>query len=147
MSVATKQIRVSKSGDAAKRLLDAIGDISGIFVLGPRILVAVYERAKHAANSNGDVVTKGGVIIGFKEGGTLSEDQWQGKVCLVLKKGGLAFAGGYASGLEHSDRVEVGDWIVIRPTDGFAMLRGGTTCRLVTDSNVLMKVPAPDTVW
>jgi len=142
MSVATKQIRVSKSGDAAKRLLDAVGDISEVKPLGPRVLVAVYERSEGSQ----DVKTESGIIIPFVKGGTLDEDQFQGKVCLVLKKGSLAFGKGYASE-PHDDNVEAGDWVVIRPSDGFAMLRGGVTCREVRDVDIMLKVPAPDTVW
>lgn len=141
-TVATKALSVANQSNAAERILAEVGDLSGVTVLGPRILVAVYERSE----GDKDVKTSGGIIIPFVKGGTLDEDKFQGKVCLVLKTNSMAFGEGYANG-EHADQVKEGDWVVLRPSDGFAMLRGAVTCRLVKDVDVLMKVPAPDTVW
>lgn len=141
-TIASRAMRIASDADAAKNILSAVGDVSGIDVLGPRVLVAVYERAEGSK----EVKTAGGVIVPWVKGGTLDEDQFQGKVCLVLKKGSLAFREGYAAE-GHDNDVKEGDWIVLRPTDGFAMLRGNVTCRLVKDADILMKVPSPDAVF
>lgn len=143
MALTAKTFKVADVSNAAKTITDAVGDLSGVSVLGPRVLVAVYERAE----GEQEVKTSAGIIIPFVKGGTLDEDKFQGKVCLVLKSGPLAFGEGYANDLSHGDSVKEGDWIVLRPTDGFAMVRGGIMCRLIKDADILMKVPAPDTVW
>ena len=49
----------------------------------------------------------------------------------------------------HSQSVEVGDWVVIRPSEGWALTltQNEVLCRMVTESAIRMKIPSPDAVW
>lgn len=123
--------------DPKEKILRQIGDISKIEVGPCKLLVATYIRPEKTA---------GGIILTAK---TLAEDEYQGKVGLVLKLGPLCF--------ENSDshnfggfKVAVGDWVMYRVSDGFMVkLTGqdkGEHCRVIEDAMIQAKLPHPDAV-
>lgn len=121
------------TSDPKADLLAKIGDISDGKVFGPQILVATYFRP---------AITAGGIHLSPK---TLQEDQFQGKIGLVLAMGPTAFK--ETGNIDFGGLTcKVGDWIVYSPHDGLQMAIHGKDnhCRLIDDVQVRMTVPNPD---
>lgn len=141
--IATNTIKFVHEDDPKQAIIDAAGDLEGYTVYGPRILVGVYQPPK------GDATIEHGtlkLIAPDITGGTKEEYAFQGRVCLVLKKGSLAFKDDEATQF-HRDDVQVGDWVVIKPLDGGSISVGKQLCRLVNDHHIQMTVPHPDAVF
>lgn len=134
-----REIAQAAQTDPKQALLDAVGDISGYTLFGPRVLVATYIRPES---------TRGGIILPDR---TLAEDRFQGKVGLVIAKGPLAFVdddNAKFGGL----KAEVGDWVVYRASDGLEMFTlddggEGTPCRVMYDQNIIAVVDDPAAVY
>lgn len=120
--------------DPANELLAKVGDISKIDILHNQILVAVYIRPEK---------TKSGIWLSDQ---TRSEDRYQGKAGLVLKKGPLAFVDDDANKF-HGQNVKVNDWVFFRVSDGFPVVLNGVLCRLLEEVHVKGKIPSPDVVF
>ena len=94
-------------------------------------------------------MTAGGIIITNK---TRDEDKWQGKVGLVLKKGPSAFVD-ESNQWFRDVKVEVGDWVVSRPSDGWSLTYNNretgdeVLCRLIDDTFIRSTIPHPDSVF
>lgn len=104
-----------------------------IKVLGADVLCAVYLRPKQ---------TKGGIVLPDQY---RKEDEFQGKVGLVIKKGPLAFK----DDGEHKFgdvAPEIGDWVLFRVGDTFELIIGERKFRLVQDVNIRAIIDAPDIV-
>lgn len=114
--------------DPKTEITEKIGDLSKIELFGPEVLVATYVRPEKTA---------GGIIQTSK---TRDEDNWQGKVGLVLKTGSDAFFG-------DGRDLKVGDWVFYRPSDGFDMQVNGVRCRLLKDNSIRGRLPNPDILW
>jgi co-chaperonin GroES (HSP10) len=136
-----RKIAEASAADPRKAIYDAIGDISGIELAHNLVLVATYVRP---------AMTQGGIHL---PDSALQEDRFQGKPALVLALGPLAFVddgvarfGGFT--------VEPGDWVLVRPSDGWEMFkvdqttgRDGTSCRLFEDANIKAKLADPTLVY
>jgi co-chaperonin GroES (HSP10) len=120
--------------DPKKKLADEVGDISAVELFQNQILVAVYIRPQK---------TKSGLYLSDK---TTDEDRYQSKVGLLLKAGPRAFEPD-GSGWFENERFETGDWLVFRPSDGWAITVNGVLCRILQDVQVRGRVDAPDRVW
>jgi co-chaperonin GroES (HSP10) len=120
--------------DPRQEILKKIGDISDIEIFNNQILVGIYFRPTKTA---------GGIHLPDQ---VRAEDRFQGKVGLVLKKGPAAFVDETGKWFQGMD-VDIGDWIVLRPSDGWAINIYGVECRLVEDTSVRVRIPAPDAVW
>ena len=127
--------------DPKQTLLDKVGDLSGIEVFGTDVLVGIYMRPNR---------TKSGLYL---SDATVDEDRWQSKAALVLKLGNTAFCD--ENGVKFRD-INVGDWIIIRPSDGFAVQLSSTSattsreavpCRIVTDIHIRARITHPDTLY
>lgn len=124
-------------------LWDAMGDLETVEVLNNDILVAIYERPK---------VTAGGIHL---TDSVRDEDKSQGKVGMVVKMGALACkdriaepdetAGDTAWGRPH--QFALGDWVVFRASDGWAVTVNKKLCRMVRDADIRMRAEQPDQVW
>lgn len=132
--------------DPRDALLAKVGDLGGIDVFGADILTAVYQRPNK---------TKSGIILTDR---SLSEDAYQSKAHLILKMGPMAFQDDENMKFRDEDRCKVGDWIVLRPSDGqlvtlntlnSAILSKDATvlCRIVKDISVKMRIAHPDQIW
>ena len=114
-----------------KEIFDAIGDLSKLDRLfSARVLVATYVRPEK---------TSGGVYLTQKE---QSEDVYQGRVGLVLKKGPRAFADDGASSF-FGQNVEVGEWVTYNPGDAKRIQINNVNCRIVEDTQIDMVVTDP----
>lgn len=120
-----------------KVIFDAMGDISGLEIYHNQVLIAVYQRPER---------TIGGIIVPDTTGGTRDEDKWQGKVGLIVKLGPDAFDD--PGGKWFRDvNLKVGDWVIFRPSDGWAITVHKTLCRILEDTVIRGKIDHPDRVW
>lgn len=116
------------TGDPKEEIWKAIGDLSDLKLFGNEVLVAIYIRPQK---------TSSGI---FLTDNYRDEDKWQGKIGLVLKKGGTSL-------VAETDKVEVNDWVLFRPSDGWGLTVNGVMCRLL-DDRVIRGAPAkPDTIY
>lgn len=123
--------------DPATKLLDELGDISGIEVFNDRVLVAIY---RHEGKTRGGILTP---IV------THTESDYQGKAGLVLKVGPCVNP-------EGRDRVRgadvtPGDWVIVNPSSGLSMHAGKhgskAMLRMLPESEIHMRVSQPDLIW
>lgn len=120
--------------DPAKKIIEEIGDLSKIELFNNQILVGVYIRPQK---------TKSGLYLSEK---TTEEDRFQSKVGLLLKLGPRAFEPN-DEGWFDGETFNINDWLVFRPSDGWSITVHGVLCRILTDTQVKMRVPNPDEVW
>lgn len=106
-------------------------DLKNTEVFNDRVLVAVYERPDKTA---------GGILLADQ---TKAEDKYQGKAALIVKLGPLANIDAKARGGE----LAVGDWVAIRPSDGWALNINQKLCRLLSEKDVHLRIPSPDSVY
>jgi len=120
--------------DPKEKLFAEIGDLSKFEVFNTGVLLAVYVRPEK---------TKSGFYLTDK---TREEDRYQSKVGLVVRKGPSAFVesdGKWFDGLN----IDVGDWLVFRPSDGWNITVHGVLCRMCDDASFKMRIPHPDEVY
>ncbi len=120
--------------DPKQALLAEVGDISDIEIFNNDVLVAIYKRPEKTA---------GGIILTDKY---RDEDEFQGKVGLVIKMGPEAFndeTGAWFNGVS----IKVGDWVWYRVSDGFPVAVGGTKCRVLKDTSIRGTTQRPDRIW
>jgi len=114
--------------DPKEELRKQLGDISKLEIFGNEVLVAIYIRPEKTA---------GGIFITQN---AQAEDKWQGKMGLVVKKGPTPL-------VDKQNEVNVGDWVVFRPSDGWGLLVNGVMCRLLDDRVIRGRNPTPDTIY
>lgn len=128
--------------DPKQALLEKVGDLTGVEIFGSDVLVALYIPPEK---------TKSGIILADS---TREESRWQGKVGLILKLGTTAYVDD--QGNKFRD-INVGDWVVFRPSDGWPFqlntMKSRITkdsivdCRVVTDIHIRCRVAHPDFVY
>ena len=126
--------RMTHDVDPRKTIHDELGDISDVELFHNQVLAAIYVRPEK---------TKGGLYL---TNSLRDEDKWQGKVGLIVKAGPDAFkdeTGRWFNGVN----INVGDWIYFRPSDGWQLTIHGVLCRILDDTDVRGRIPAPDAVW
>ena len=111
-----------------------LGDISGFEIFNNQVLCAVYVRPEK---------TKSGLYITAQ---SRDEDKIQGKVGLVVKTGPDAFTDTSGEWFNDMD-IELSDWVVFRPSDGWSITVNGVLCRILDDTNIRGRVQHPDQVW
>ena len=126
-------MKMTHAGDPRAELMSSVGDISGIKIFNNWILVAVYKRPEK---------TLGGIIL---TDNTRKEDEYQGKVGLVLKKGPLAFVDDDKASFNGQD-VKLGEWIAFRVSDGWSLEVNGVICRMLQDVQIRLGLPSPDVI-
>ena len=125
---------MSYSEDPKQTIWDKVGDLHDVEVMYSQVLLGIFIRPTK---------TKGGILLTDE---TRAEDRYQGKVCMVLKKGPFAFVDTDEVKFQGLN-VEVGDWVVIRASDGWALSVNGHDCRMVNDTGIRMKIERPDSVY
>lgn len=127
-------MKMDHTSDPKVDLLQKIGPLDDIEIFHNQVLVAVYIRPEK---------TKGGI---FLPGSAREEDKFQGKVGLVIKKGNDAFddpSGKWFRGVT----INLQDWVVFRPSDGWAITVNEVLCRILDDTDIRGRIPDPDKVW
>ena len=112
-------------------IMASIGDLSEIEVMGNRVMVAVYIPENKTAS---------GIILTDK---TMDEYEYQGKVCLVLKKGKMAFQSDSSVDF-HGQDVEIGDWVLVSANNRKNFLFRNVLCAHVEDIRIEQKITHPD---
>ncbi len=120
--------------DPKQKLLDEIGDLSQVELFNNQILVAVYVRPTK---------TKSGLYLTDKYA---DEDKFQGKVGLLVGMGPAAFQDDSGQWFNNAS-FNLHDWLVYRPSDGWSITINGVLCRMLSDTQVKMRIPTPDTAW
>jgi co-chaperonin GroES (HSP10) len=120
--------------DPKQKILDEIGDVSKFEVFNNQILVAVYIRPQK---------TKSGLYLSDK---TTDEDRYQSKVGLIVAKGPDAFVDENGEWFKGAN-VDVHDWVVFRPSDGWNVMVNGVLCRMMQDTQVRGRIAHPDVAY
>jgi co-chaperonin GroES (HSP10) len=124
---------MSHDVDPRTTITDALGDVDGIELFSNQVLVAVYIRPEK---------TKSGIFLTSQ---TLGEDKFQGKVGMIVRMGPEAFRS--EGDWNFPDSIAAGDWIVMRPSDGWSITVNGVLCRILSDTSVKGRISSPDQVW
>lgn len=118
----------------ADTMRDIVGDLSGVEIMGNRVLVGIYIEP-----------SKRGNLYLAKE--TLKESVFQGTVGLVLKLGKQAFKDDPENKVVfHGQHVKEGDWVAFRAGDAKRCQIKGIDCRFVEDTLIDMRVDNPNIV-
>jgi co-chaperonin GroES (HSP10) len=120
--------------DPRERMLRDIGPLDGVEIFNNLVLVALYERPE---------TTKGGIILPET---AKAEDEYQGKVGLVVKLGPTAFKDPENKWFVDQD-VKIGDWLVFHASDGRRIDLNNTKFRYLQDTAIKFRVDHPDRVW
>ena len=120
--------------DPKKELISVLGDTSNVEIFNNQILVAIYIRPEK---------TVGGIIL---TNTIRDEDKWQGKIGLVIKKGPSAFVDDNKNWF-NGITLDVNDWVIFRPSDGWGLTINGIMCRLLEDTVIRGRVSHPDQVF
>lgn len=138
MPVAAQVIRMAEGPEEAKqRILDKVGPYlgrSGLKPVGNNVLVAVYDRAGQK--------TAGGLYMPDN----VREDEFQGKVCLVLAMGNMCceeHSPGYDAWFGDS-KPQVHSWIGASIRDCQQMTLGDVACRMVPWGSISFVCDVPD---
>jgi co-chaperonin GroES (HSP10) len=130
--------REAHEEDPRLPLMRDLGNLDHIKLFNNQILVAIYKRPER---------TKGGII---RIDSTRKEDEYQGKVGLVLKTGPLAFEDDDRNQF-HGQRVEPGDWVGYRVQDGWTLIvngpGGAIPCRVLEDVHIRIGLTSPDDIF
>jgi hypothetical protein len=134
MPVATRALEVIESGDPREEIWNELRPyVESVRVLGPYLLVAVYDR--------GGKQLKSGLYLPQQ-----TEDPYQGKTGLVLKLGEGVKPG--IRGWDWSDEpIRVGDWVGFDVRTASPFLMGTRMCRLVQYDYVTCVVDRPDAIY
>lgn len=130
-------VKMRHDVEPSTKLLEELGDISGIEVFNDRVLVAIYRH---------EGVTVGGIITTTK---THDESDYQGKVGLILKVGPCVNPEGKQR-VRGAD-LNVGDWIAVNPSSGLSMHAGRhgskVMLRMLSEGEIHLRVSQPDVIW
>lgn len=125
---------VSNSKNPKLEIIKQMGDLSSVDIKFNMILLATYFRPEKTA---------GGII---RPDSNKDEDEWQGKVGLVMKLGKLAFQDDADTSFE-GEKVDIGEWVVYRIADTWSLNINGYPCRMIKDSSIKMTVKDPNMVF
>lgn len=126
--------------DPKAALSRRVGEVPPGLVLFSRILVAVYQPPI-VERTNGGVFIASAIQEEDKE-----EAIWQGKCGLVIAMGPQAYVDDDSVKF-HGQKVDVGDWVWFRPSDGMGCDVGEVFCRLFdSERYIIGKLPHPDAV-
>ena len=120
--------------DPKDDLLQKIGNIEDFAIANNQVLVAIYIRPEK---------TKSGIYLSDNY---RDEDKYQSKAALVIKKGPIAFED--STGTWFKDfNVDVNDWVIYRPSDGWSINVNGVPCRMLEDISIKGRIPSPDVIF
>ena len=148
MKVSLRQLAEAAAHDPAKPLMDAAGDLGDYEVFHNLVLIATSVTPPIIFKGpNGEDVAL------HRTDNQLAEDRFQGKAHLVLKVGPTAFKD---DGVTKFGGVVVkpGDWVIVRPSDGFEMFirdrrktNEGISVRLIEDVFIRGRVSDPSLIY
>lgn len=121
---------------AALRILNGFSfeDFDDFKLMNNQVVMAIYEEAEKTA---------GGVILPESR---RKESEYQGKVGLIIGMGPSAYEDDTGRWF-RGEKPKLGDWVVIRASDGWRMDIHGVKCRVFDDTLTRMIVPHPEAIW
>ena len=132
---ASKIEQISQSNDPRAAILKAVGDLAKVeTVCADLVLLGTYIRNEKTA---------GGII---RPVDVLKEDEYQGKVGLVLKSGPIAF-GDWEDDATRGENARLNSWVVYQIKDAWPVQINGTACRLIPYDKIRMRVSDPSMVF
>lgn len=129
-----KQLVMDHDKDPKEKILEALGDLSGIELFNNQILVATYVRPEK---------TKSGLYLSDKY---RDEDKFQSKCALLVGMGPEAFADENGAWFRETS-FSLHDWLIFRPSDGWSVTINGVDCRIMSDTSIKARVSNPDLLW
>jgi len=113
--------------DPRELILEQLGDLSD-YEMNDEMLLAIYRRPE---------LTKGGIALPES---TRKEDLYQGKAHLIVKIG---------PNCDYTDSlpVKLHDWVVVRPSDGWAVQVHKVDCRHVHPKFIRARISHPEVIW
>ena len=129
--------KLSEAEDQKSALIEAVGDLKNIQILGTKLLVAIYIEPDFK-------VLPGGQKL-YSTPGQKKESIWQGTVGVVLKKGENAFKDD-ATNSFNGQTVNVHEWVVFRPGDARRVQIRGVDCRLIEDTLIDLVIDDPELI-
>lgn len=136
MSIASaKKIEaISRSADPKQAILEAVGDLTKIDVFSDLVLLGTYIRNEK---------TVGGIILPTDN---LREDEYQGKVGLVLKTGPYAY-GDWEDEDRRGENAKPGTWVAYQVKDRWPFQIDGAPVCLVPYERLRVRIPDPTLVF
>jgi hypothetical protein len=131
---ASKIEAISQALDPKAAIIKAVGDLSETIVASDLVLLGTYIRNERTA---------GGII---RPSDNVREDEYQGKVGLVLLTGPIAF-GDWEDPAERGHMAELHTWVVYQIKDAWPVQINGTACRFVPYDKIRMQIPEPSMVF
>ena len=136
-------MRMQHDVDPAKLIWDKVGDLKDFVLFGNQILVGIYLRP----DKTKDIKRNDGTVTNlYIPDQTRQEDKFQGKACLILKKGPSAFLSDDHYDF-HGQDIQINDWVAIFVSDGRQIVINGQLCRIVEDQFIRLKIPTPDCIF
>lgn len=128
-------LMMAHDADPKDEILAKVGSLDDLEVFHNQVIVALYVRPQK---------TKGGILL---TDGTRGEDKYQGKVGLVLKIGPQAFVSDEKTDF-HGQKIEVGDWVFFKASDGWPLSINAVDCRII-DNEFLVRgrIASPDVIY
>ena len=131
---APKIEQLSQAKDPKQGLISAIGDLSKAEVFADLVLLGTYIRNERTA---------GGIIRPLDN---VKEDENQGKIGLVLKRGPLAYAD-WEDEDERGQNARLHTWVVFHNVHAWQIQLNGVPCRLIPYDKIRMSVTDPTLVF
>lgn len=131
---ASKIEQISQASDPMAAIIKAVGDISKLKVASDLVLLGTYIRNEKTA---------GGII---RPHDVLKEDEYQGKVGLVLKAGPMAY-GDWEDDELRGHLAKLHTWVVYQIKDAWPVQINGTACRFVPYEKIRAQIPNPSMVF
>lgn len=131
---ASKIEMISQASDPKAAIIKAVGDLSKVKVAADLVLLGTYIRNEKST---------GGIIRPID---TLKEDEYQGKVGLVLKTGPMAYMD-WETDEEQGKTAKLHTWVVYQIKDAWPVQINGTACRVIPYDKLRMQIPNPAMVF
>lgn len=130
-SGAAKISEIAQASDARKGILKAVGNLDGVEVLSDLVLLGTFIRNEKIR----------GLIRP-----DVAEDEHQGKVGLVLRRGPLAFSD-WETDETRGDNARIGSWVVFQIGDARQLQINGAPCRLIPYERIRMRINDPNIIY
>jgi len=131
---ASKIEQISQASNPREAIIVAVGDLSGAKVAADLVLLGTYIRNEKTA---------GGIIRPTE---VLKEDEYQGKVGLVLARGPIAYAD-WEDDATRGQMAQFHTWVVYAIKDAWPVQINGTACRFIPYDKIRMQTPTPQMVF
>jgi co-chaperonin GroES (HSP10) len=128
-------IAETKDGDIRKATLKALGNLKNEKVFHSQVLVATWAGSQYHPGTKV-----------LKTDKALQESLYQGSIGIVIAVGPGAFKDQPGAPF-FGQTVKVGDYVLVRPSDGLRTDIRGVPCRLFEDVNIKMVVSDPEIYW